>query len=308
MPGAVHAPADDDLVPAVLDVTDGDIEALTQFLRDTAGRRGDTDTVTGTQGGRVSNSHALDPGTVPYPEDTEFYAFQTARTPGLEQPPRHLHSPAARTGPARPQGGCSDQAVAALDDLGSLRPVETGLNADDWLADTRTSYDTVAASYAELTRHLLDETPVERAVLALFADLVRARGGGLVVDVRCGTGRITGHLRTLGVEAFGIDLSPGMIDVARRDHPGVRFDVGSMTDLALADASVAGLVAWYSLIHIPDAEISSVLTQFRRALRPGGPLLLSFLVGDESRLKTEGYGGYPMKVYVHRRQQEQTIA
>jgi ubiquinone/menaquinone biosynthesis C-methylase UbiE len=185
--------------------------------------------------------------------------------------------------------------------------VDTRLNAADWLADTRTSYDTVAASYAELTRHLLDETPVERAVLVLFADLVHAQGGGLVADVGCGTGRITGHLRTLGVDAFGIDLSPGMIDVARRDHPGVRFDVGSMTDLALADASVAGLVAWYSLIHIPDAEISSVLAHFRRVLRPGGPLLLSFHVGDESRLKTEGYGGHPMKVYVHRRQQEQTI-
>ncbi|MFH8736362.1 class I SAM-dependent DNA methyltransferase [Streptomyces sp. NPDC017964] len=182
------------------------------------------------------------------------------------------------------------------------------MNTDDWLADTRTSYDTVAASYAELTRHLLDETPQERAVLALFADLVRAQGGGLVADVGCGTGRVTGHLRNLGLDAFGIDLSPGMVDVARRDHPGVRFDVGSMTDLALADASVTGLVAWYSLIHIPDDEISSVLAQFRRVLRPGGPLLLSFHVGDESRLKTEGYGGHPMKVYVHRRQHDQTIA
>ena len=60
------------------------------------------------------------------------------------------------------------------------------------------------------------------------------------------------------MDAFGIDLSPGMIEVARREHPGLRFDVGSMTDLALADASVAGLVAWYSLIHVPDDEISPV--------------------------------------------------
>ncbi|MFI8405167.1 hypothetical protein ACIGG5_33660, partial [Streptomyces sp. NPDC085463] len=63
-----------------------------------------------------------------------------------------------------------------------------------------------------------------------------------------------------------------------------------------------------SLIHIPDDEISSVLAHFRRVLRPRGPLLLSFHVGDESRLKTEGYGGHPMKVYVHRRQHDQTIA
>lgn len=149
------------------------------------------------------------------------------------------------------------------------------MNGEGWLADTRTSYDTVAASYADLVRNILSETPYERAILALFADLVHAAGGGPVVDVGCGPGRITAHLHELGVDSFGIDLSPGMINVARRDHPGLRFEVGSMTDLDLAEGSVAGLVAWYSLIHIPDAWISSVFAHFRRVLRPGGPLLVS---------------------------------
>lgn len=176
---------------------------------------------------------------------------------------------------------------------------------EGWLADTRASYDTVAESYADVVRNLLDDAPYERASLALFADLVRASGGGPVADVGCGPGRITAHLRQYGVETFGIDLSPAMIEVARRDHPGIRFDVGSMTHLGLADASVAGLVAWYSLIHIPDDEIGAVLAQFRRVLRPGGPLLLGFHVGGDSRLKTEGYGGHPMNVYVHRRQPAQ---
>ncbi|HEY1823940.1 MAG TPA: class I SAM-dependent methyltransferase [Trebonia sp.] len=186
--------------------------------------------------------------------------------------------------------------------------METGPGTGGWLADTRASYDTVADSYAGLTRHLLDETPQERAVLASFADMVRAQGGGTVADVGCGPGRITAHLRQLGVDAFGIDLSPGMIAVARRDHPGLRFDLGSMTELALADASMAGLVAWYSLIHVPDDEVSSVFAHFRRVLRPGGPLLLGFHVGDGSRLKTQGYGGHPMKVFVHRRRHDQMIA
>jgi ubiquinone/menaquinone biosynthesis C-methylase UbiE len=186
--------------------------------------------------------------------------------------------------------------------------VETRPNADGWLEDTRASYDAVADSYADLTRDLLDDTPEERAVLALFADMVGAQGGGIVADVGCGAGRITAHLRHLGVDAFGIDLSPGMIEAARRDHPGVRFELGSMTDLRFADASIAGLVAWYSLIHVPDDEIRTVLAHFRRVLRPGGPLLLSFHVGDESHLKTQGYGGHPMKVYVHRRQHDQMIA
>jgi len=186
--------------------------------------------------------------------------------------------------------------------------VETGPDTGGWLDDTRASYDTIADSYADLTRHLLDETPAERSILAMFADMVRARGGGTVADVGCGPGRITAHLRQLGVDAFGIDLSPGMIEAARREHPGVRFDLGSMTDLALAGASMAGLVAWYSLIHVPDEEISRVFAHFRRVLRPGGPLLLSFHVGDESQLKTQGYGGHPMKLFVHRRRPGQMIA
>ncbi|MFJ9845837.1 class I SAM-dependent DNA methyltransferase [Kitasatospora sp. NPDC101155] len=182
------------------------------------------------------------------------------------------------------------------------------MNTEAWLADTRTSYDTVATSYADQVRDLLDQTPYERTALTLFADFVQASGGGPVADVGCGSGRITAYLRDLGVDTFGIDLSPAMIEVARRDHPGLRFEVGSMTDLNLADASMAGLVAWYSLIHVPDDEIGSVFTHFRRVLRPSAPLLLSFHVGDESQLKTQGYGGHPMKTYVHRRQPGQVAA
>jgi SAM-dependent methyltransferase len=182
------------------------------------------------------------------------------------------------------------------------------MSADGWLADTRISYDTVALSYADLLRDALAGYPYLCGALALFADLVRAGGGGPVADVGCGPGHITAHLHKLGVDAFGIDLSPTMVEVARREHPGLRFEVGSMTDLRLADASVAGLLAWWSLIHVPDDEVPLVLGHFRRVLRAGGLLLLGFHVGDESRLKTEGYGGHPMNVYVHRRRPARVTA
>lgn len=182
------------------------------------------------------------------------------------------------------------------------------VTVDDWLANTRTSYDTVAVDYAHLLRDFLAQAPYERAALGLFAELVATVGGGPVADVGCGPGRITAHLGTLGLDAFGIDLSPGMIAVARRDHPNLAFAVGSMTDLSLADSSVAGLIAWYSLIHIPDDQLGGVLAHFRRVVRPGGPLLLGFHVGDETTLKTEGYGGHPMKIHVHRRQPAQMAA
>jgi SAM-dependent methyltransferase len=188
---------------------------------------------------------------------------------------------------------------ASVSELGvTVSPVDT----DDWLTDTRTSYDTVAGSYADQTRATLDGTPYVRAALALFAELVSAVGGGPVADVGCGPGHVTAHLHDSGLDAFGIDLSPVMIDVARREHPGLRFEVGSMTELPLADASVAGLVAFWSLIHVPDHAVPGVLGHFSRALLPGGLLLLGFHAGETSTLKTEGYGGHPMKVHVHRRQ------
>jgi SAM-dependent methyltransferase len=183
-----------------------------------------------------------------------------------------------------------------------------GVGFDGWVVETRESYDAVAGSYAEMVRGLLQETPYERAGVELFARQVGAAGGGVVADVGCGSGRISGYLSGLGVEVVGIDLSPGMVEVARREHPGVRFEVGSMTELELGDASVGGLVAWYSLIHVPDEEIPKVLGQFRRVLRAGGPLLVGFHVGEGAQLKTQGYGGHPMNVYVHRRQPEQMAA
>ncbi|MEV6236347.1 class I SAM-dependent methyltransferase [Lentzea sp. NPDC051838] len=168
----------------------------------------------------------------------------------------------------------------------------------DWLTDTRHSYDTVAVSYADYTRTLLDELPYVRAALRLFAEMVR----GPVADVGCGPGEVAARLRDLGVDVFGVDLSPAMIELARRNHPGIRFEVGSMTEPL--GTAVAGILAWWSLIHIPDDDVPTVLGHFREALEPGGLLMVGFHVGDETRLKTQGYGGHPMKVHVHLRRPE----
>jgi SAM-dependent methyltransferase len=167
-----------------------------------------------------------------------------------------------------------------------------------WLADTATSYDTVASSYAEFVSGALEEQPYLKAALTLFA----SRVDGPAVDVGCGPGHFTAYLASLGVDASGIDLSPGMIDLARRAHPGLRFEVGSMTDLALPEASVAGVLASWSLIHVPDESVPVTLGHFHRVLRPGGLLTIGYHVGAGTRLKTEGYGGHPMRVNIHLRQ------
>jgi SAM-dependent methyltransferase len=168
----------------------------------------------------------------------------------------------------------------------------------DWLTDTRDSYNTVAVSYADQTRELLDGLPHLRAALRLFAEEVR----GPVADVGCGPGTITARLHELGVDAFGIDLSPAMIELARAAHPRLRFEVGSMTEPL--NVSVGGIIAWWSLIHVPDELVPTVFGHFRDALRPNGLLQLGFHVGDRTNLKTQGYGGHPMRVHVHLRRPE----
>jgi SAM-dependent methyltransferase len=172
---------------------------------------------------------------------------------------------------------------------------------DAWLSETRSSYDTDAVGYAEKVRALLGEMPYLRASLALFAELVHSAGGGPVADVGCGPGYVTGYLHDAGVDVFGIDLSPEMVALARRDYPDLRFDVGTMTDLDIPDDSVVGIVAFWSVIHVPDRAISGVFEQFRRVLRPQGLLLVGFHVGDETRHTSEGYTGRPIKLDSHRR-------
>ena len=174
--------------------------------------------------------------------------------------------------------------------------------ADSWLSETRASYDTDATGYAEEVDGLLAGNPYLRASLALFADLVAGAGGGPVADVGCGPGYVTEHLHDAGVNAFGIDLSPEMISIARRDYPHLRFEVGTMTDLELEDAAVAGIVAFWSVIHVPDDAVPGVFEEFRRVMQPHGPLLVGFHVGDETQHTSEGYTGRPINVDTHRRQ------
>ncbi|WP_414936657.1 class I SAM-dependent DNA methyltransferase [Amycolatopsis sp. cmx-11-51] len=154
---------------------------------------------------------------------------------------------------------------------------------------TRESYDTVAEDYAVLVEPLFRQDPVGRAMLAAFAEQVR----GPVADVGCGPGHVTAHLASLGVSVSGVDLSPKMIDVARRQFPDLRFSVGSMTALDFPDGELGGLVAWWSIFHLPPAELLALFTEFRRVLVPGGQLLVGFHVGDE-RLSPERAYGHPV--------------
>jgi ubiquinone/menaquinone biosynthesis C-methylase UbiE len=152
---------------------------------------------------------------------------------------------------------------------------------------TRAAYDTVAESYADLVRDELDGRHLEHGLLATFADRVSTGG---VLEVGCGTGRIAHQLHRLGLDVAGIDLSPNMIEVAQREHPNLRFGVGSMEALDAGDSSLAGIVAWYSIIHTPPHQLSTIFAELHRVLVPDGLLLLEFQAGNERVRLEQAYG------------------
>jgi SAM-dependent methyltransferase len=172
----------------------------------------------------------------------------------------------------------------------------TDPNADpaaDFIESTRSSYDTIAPAYSAEHPDGLGEGPVEAGLLTAFAELVRtaAAGEAQVADIGSGPGYVTARLNALGLRVFGIDLSPHMVALAREAHPQLRFEVGSMTSLDVPAETLGGVIALYSTIHIPDADLPGVFAEFHRVLRPGGYVLLAFQASEGEHIHmTERYG------------------
>lgn len=149
------------------------------------------------------------------------------------------------------------------------------------------AYGAVAREYAVLADQWEAGRPLDRALFPVFAELVR--GGGPVLDAGCGPGHLTARLRELGADAFGVDLSPGMVDLARESYPGVRFEVGDLTDPVAADGSLGGVLAHYSVIHDPPGRLPVTLAGFHRMLKAGGYLLLAFQALDDPGVLCEPF-------------------
>ncbi|SDS11788.1 class I SAM-dependent methyltransferase [Actinoplanes derwentensis] len=144
--------------------------------------------------------------------------------------------------------------------------------------ELRDAHDTLAEWYAANMPGKLEDMPVERAMLDLFAEMTAAVGTE-VADVGCGTGRLLPYLAGRGLSPRGVDLSPRMIEVARRDNPGYDYQVADLRELPFEDMSLAGVVCWFSLIYLaPDARVRA-FTELARVVRPGGCLVTAFKHG-----------------------------
>jgi SAM-dependent methyltransferase len=152
----------------------------------------------------------------------------------------------------------------------------------------RQSYDAVAEEYAVGFRDELTGKPLDRALLACLAE--QAEDGFPIADLGCGPGHIAAWLAGRGAATVGIDLSPRMIAVGRKDYPQVEFREGDFLELPAADGEFAAVVAFYSIIHLEPGELRRAFDEIHRVLRPGALSLIAFHVGSEVRHRDEWWG------------------
>jgi SAM-dependent methyltransferase len=163
------------------------------------------------------------------------------------------------------------------------------------LSDYQSSYDRIAEEYAARIAGELEYKPLDRMLLDEFAE--RVRGAGRVCELGCGPGHVARYLHDRGVDICGIDLSPGMLEQARKLNPAIEFHLGNILALEVEEGAWAAIVAFYSIVHIPRADILQAFREMFRALKPGGLLFGAFHIGIEV-LREENLWGHPVSLDV----------
>jgi SAM-dependent methyltransferase len=145
----------------------------------------------------------------------------------------------------------------------------------------RVGYDAVADEYLARFRDELEHKPLDRALLGAL--LEQAGTEAIVADVGCGPGHVAGWMAASGARCVGIDLSPAMVTLGRREYPGVEFRQGDLLALPAGHREFGAVVAFYSIIHLEAGELGPAFAEMARVLRPGGRALVSFHGGTEVR-------------------------
>jgi SAM-dependent methyltransferase len=159
--------------------------------------------------------------------------------------------------------------------------------------ELQAGYDRVAEHYAQEYSAELARKPFDREMLDHFADHVKDKG--VVCELGCGPGQVARYLKDRGVDVRGIDLSAQMVAVASNLNPDIPFSQGDMLALNLPDNSLAGIVLFYSIIHIERADVTRALREMGRLLEPRGELLMAFHAG-EGELHRDEWFGQPVSI------------
>jgi ubiquinone/menaquinone biosynthesis C-methylase UbiE len=139
-------------------------------------------------------------------------------------------------------------------------------------------YDALAREYAETFTGEHEKKSKDREMLQKFSQAIGNRRP--VWDLGCGPGQTSKYLKDLGVEISGLDLSDKLLEQARTIHPEIPFIKGNILELEFEDDSIAGAVAFYSMVHFTEDQVGIAFSEVFRVLQPGGIFLLTYHIGE----------------------------
>ena len=141
-------------------------------------------------------------------------------------------------------------------------------------------YDAIAKEYAEAFSGEHEKKPKDREMLRRFSREIGNRRP--VWDFGCGPGQTAKYLTDLGIEISGLDLSDKLLEQARTFHPEIRFQRGNILELEFEKDSIAGVVAFYAIVHFTDEQVGTAFREVFRVLQPGGLFLFTHHIGDRT--------------------------
>jgi ubiquinone/menaquinone biosynthesis C-methylase UbiE len=145
------------------------------------------------------------------------------------------------------------------------------------VAHVRDAYSARAAEYIDLFGSIDAAAEEDREYVLAWAQSVDGR----IVDVGCGPGQWTNFLHEHGVDVEGLDPVAAFVAEAQRRYPDASYRIGRAEQLGVDDASVGGVLAWFSLIHTDPDRVGELLGEFARCVRPHGSLAIGFFEGPE---------------------------
>ena len=141
------------------------------------------------------------------------------------------------------------------------------------MTDTKISVIDVYQRHGEAWAKLRNNRLVERAWINRFCALIPSEG--TVVDIGCGSGLpIAGELIERGFDVTGVDGTPTMIGLFKRNLPGVAVHLADMRELALGQR-FQGLLAWDSFFHLSPDDQRGMFPRFQTHAEPGAALMFS---------------------------------
>ena len=139
------------------------------------------------------------------------------------------------------------------------------------LEKTIKRYDEFAEEYHKKYGYMPES---EKPYLTKFFELM-SKDSPRVLDTGCGTGRDLKFLENFEIESYGIDLSRGMLSIAKRNLKKTNLVRGNYLRLPFKDNTFDGIINIASLVHIPHQDKFLALNEFKRVLKPKGILYIS---------------------------------